>query len=1188
MVRLRHDRPSPFPIVGVGASAGGLQAFERLLRHLPMDTGMAFLLVQHLDPKHESRLAELLARATSMPVAEVRDGMRVRPNRVYVIPPDSDMHLRAGTLRLQPRKDAAAQHRPIDVLFRSLANVQKNKAVGIILSGAASDGTAGVKAIKGEGGITFAQDPGSAEYFGMPQSAIATGEVDFVLPPEEIAMRLARLGGHPYVSLEAADPGDPALRRGRGEPIERLFQLLEKSFGVDFSAYKPATINRRIRRRMALHGIHKLEEYLRYVTDKPDELQDLYRDMFIGVTSFFREPETFEALKRLVFPRIARKVEGPIRVWVPGCSTGEEVYSLAIALVEYLKHRAGTVPIQIFGTDINEEAIRKARRRRYQDDIAADVGRGRLLRFFRKTDDGYEVSKLIRDLVGFAKHDVARDPPFSRLDLISCRNVLIYLDTPLQRRLVPLFHYALKPAGFLLLGTAETIGGFSDAFALVDRQHKIYSRAPGLVRPSFDFAASPPVPLRPAEAAPAPQPRRGDLDLQKEAADLVILNEYAPAAVLVNEEQEILSFRGHTGPYLEPAPGTASLNLLKMVRQGLLVGLRAAFRAARKKNTPARADGLRVESDGRERVVNLHVVPVRAPGSRQRTFLVLFEDVARRVSEEPLPAGEPARGHRAAAAREQRQRVVQLKLELSATKAYLQSVIESHEASNEELRSLNEELLSTNEEFQSTTEELETANEELQSANEELNTLNEELQHGNAELAEAQSDILNLLSSMELSVIMLDRELRIRRLTPTAQKEWHLRPGDVGRPLTETRLAAEIPVLEQLILDAMAATGPQALEVQDSRGRWRALKVHPYVIDGKSAGAVVALPDIHDLKLAEAKFRALVESAPDATVIVDADGRIDLVNAQAEKMFGCRSDELIGQAVETLVPPRLRERHLEHRLRYVREPRSRRMGRIELVAWRRDGGEFPVEISLSPIETTQGLLVSTTLRDISERRQLEAQARRAAVLEERGRIAREVHDTLTQGLTAIALQLDGVEDVLGTDAEQARRHVVRARDLARQNLDEARRALHALRPQLLDQADLPDALRRMASGLAAGTSRELEVSVQGEQRPLPADVEDGLLRIAQEALTNAVKHTEASHVRAELRFTRGAVRLEIADQGPGFDPRAADSGPGLGLAIMKERAERLGGTLRVKSEPGKGTRVVARVSAPAVDRDGRS
>src|SRR6266567_1699490 len=1161
-----------FPIVGVGASAGGLEAVERLLRQLPEDTGMAFVIVQHLDPTHESRLTEILSRATSMPVAEAQHGARVDPNHVYIIPPNKGMTIRERVLHLGSREDPAGKYLPVDSFFRSLATELKNKAIGVILSGTASDGAMGVTAIKGQGGITFAQDSATAKYYGMPQSAIASGNVDFVLPPEDIARYLTKIGRHPYIKLpDVEEIEEPLVSPEKDGELGQLFHLLKKTFGVDFSGYKFSTINRRIRRRMALRSIDQLKRYLQFIRGKPEELKALYQDMFVGVTEFFREPGTFQALEKAVYPRLLknRKSDAPIRIWVPGCSTGEEVYSIAMSLLDYLGNRANSYRIQIFGTDINEEAIKKARLGKYVRDIAPDVGRARLGRYFVKTDEGYQISKAVRELCVFAKHDAGSDPPFSRLDLLSCRNLLIYLGPALQRRLISLFHYTLNASGYLVLGTAETISDFSELFAPVDRKHKIYAKKSTVMRPRFEFAPGavrePVLPEMPARGLPT----RSEFEQQKEAADLLILNQYAPSAVLVNENFEILHFRGHTGPYLEPSPGVASLNLLKMAREGLLMSLRSSLEIARKKNVVARKESVRVEANGTPRFVNLHVAPVKVPGSRQRTLLVVFEDV---TPPERAKAGAHAR--KQGPASDSSEQISSLKHELATTKAYLQSVIEGQEASNEELRSLNEEILS---------------------ANEELTTLNEELQHRNQEISLANNDILNLLSSMNLSVIILDCDSRIRRLTPIAQKLLNLIPADIGRPLTDIRLGLDVLNLDQMITEVMETIRPKQLEIQDREGRWYSLQVRPYITaESKIDGAVVVLLDIHDLRQrtaelgrsndrmqeelllrrqAEDKFRILFESAPEAILIADANGKIALVNAKTEQLFGYRREELIGNLVDVLVPERFREPHSSYRAGYSAQPVARPMGKgRELAGRRKDGSEFPVEISLNPIQTREGLLMSSSITDISERLRVAQQAQQGAVLEERNRLARDVHDTLAQGLIGILLQLDAAEDAIDKRPEELRERLASASRLARANLEDARRSVLALRPEDQEPANLIHSLEHFVQSVRTARREKIEFSVQGAPRRLTSEAEENLLRMAQEGLNNAIKHSGATKIRVELIFAPSEVRLRVVDNGKGFSLESPGNG-GFGMTSLRERATQIGAQLEIKSSAGKGTRI---------------
>ena len=620
-----------FPIVGVGASAGGLEAFTHLLENLPLDTGMGFVLVQHMAPRAHSMLPEILAKTTRMPVTEVQDGMRVQPNRIYVTPPGISMTLEDGALHLATPTEPRGTHRPIDMFLRSLAQDQGSRAIGVILSGTASDGVLGLQAIKAEGGVTFAQDVKTAKYPGMPESAIAAGVVDFVLSPDKIARQLARLAHHPLVTaprpaVEAEVPPEEE------SAFNQILLLLKGATGLDFTHYKHSTIKRRINRRMMLQQMEKLKDYIRLLRENAEEVKNLYEDILINVTSFFREPEAFEALQTMVFPEIMRNraEDEPIRIWVPGCATGEEAYSLAISLVEFLGDMASNVQIQIFATDIEDGVIDKARLGIYPEAITDDVSADRLRRFFVKVPGGYQVSKTIRSMCVFAKQNLIKDPPFSRLDLISCRNVLIYFGPVLQKKVIPVFHFALKSSGFLMLGKSEALSAFPELFTLVDKKLKIFLKkamlAPDLVLPALTAEITPVAGPFGRLAIPTPEEIVTPAELQQEA-DRTILARFAPAGVVIDDNLNIIQFRGHTGTFLEPAPGEASLNLIKMAREGLRVELRAAVYSALKNNAPVRKEGLRLRHNGALKVVNLEVFPLRPMTVLERYFLVVFEDV---------------------------------------------------------------------------------------------------------------------------------------------------------------------------------------------------------------------------------------------------------------------------------------------------------------------------------------------------------------------------------------------------------------------------------------------------------------------------------------------------------------------------------------------------------------------------------
>ena len=852
-----------FPIVGVGASAGGLDAFRQLLGALPIDTGMAYVLVQHLDPVHESILAELLAKGSRMPVSEVREDTAVEPNHVYVTPGQQDVGIEGDMLRLVPRITTGGRHLPIDSFLRTLAEAQGSKGIGVILSGTGSDGTLGAKAIKAEGGIAFAQDPASAAYDGMPRSAIASGCVDFVLSPESIARELARLSRHPYVIAprdeERGDERPPSAPKGK-DGLQRILTLLRTATGADFSAYKPPTIRRRIARRMALAHVETLEAYARHLEGRAEEVLALYQDCLITVTSFFRDPDTYQVLCQEILPRLVkdRPPGAPVRVWVPGCATGEEVYSIVICLLEVTGERE-TPSFQVFGTDLSESALEKARTGRYLPDIAHDVSPQRLQRFFTEVDGGYRVVKTIRDMCVFARHDVTRDPPFSRVDLISCRNTLIYLEPQLQQRVMALFHYALLTPGFLLLGASETTGASQDLFAPVDRKHRIYSRRPtatpavfGFGRPSGGRRAGPGV--GPVAAKPGL-----DDELPREA-DRILLARYAPAGVIVDEKDDIVEFRGQTGPYLEHTHGRASLNLFKMARKGLLLEIRRAIQEARKKDAPVRTEDVSLRHRGQVRRLDLEVIPLGASSEKERSLLVLFEarpearsPSGRRAGRRPRVDGAEAREN------------AKLRRELTEATRYLQAVTQQHEAANEELQASNEEVLSANEELQSINEELETAKEELQASNEELATLNQELQGRNLQLGRALEYADGIVETVRNPLLILDAGLRVERANRTFYDYFRVAPEEtVGRLVYELGDGQwDIPVLRQALDEVVlkdARLEDVEVEHEFPRVGRRTLVVNARVLhrEGGKESVLLAFEDRTEARSTEREREALL------------------------------------------------------------------------------------------------------------------------------------------------------------------------------------------------------------------------------------------------------------------------------------------------------------------------------------------
>jgi two-component system CheB/CheR fusion protein len=756
----------------------------------------------------------------------------------------------------------------------------------------------------------------------MPQSAITQGGIDFILPPLGVAQELARIAQHPYVISSPLpqveeSPADTSLtgQSTSQDDLSQVLRLLRGAMGVDFTAYKQSTIRRRITRRMTLRKMDSLAEYAPYLTGHPQELDTLYHDLLIKVTGFFRDPETFEALKSIVFPDILydRAANQPIRIWVPGCATGEECYSIAICLLEFLGDKAANVPLQIFGTDIDETALTRARTGRYIENIALDVSPERLRRFFTKVDHSYRITPIIRDQCTFARHDVCRDPPFSNLDLVSCRNVLIYLEPVKQKQIIPLFHYALKPNGFLALGVAESIGTFSNLFSQVDKRQKIFAKKMTAGRLTLEF----PLAYREAEHEEAVFPHRNlrgpllkALDIYQEA-DRVVLNHYAPAGVLINEQMDILQFRGDTSHFLRPAPGRASLNLLQMVREGLLMDLRSAISHSQKTGEVVNREGVQVRFDNQSLQVTVRVIPLTLPSPLPHHYVILFEE-----NRSPTDHAVRQRKRRGQSAMQvaERQLSSQLAQELESTKQYLQSIIERYEAANEGLKSANEEILSSNEELQSTNEELETAQEELQSTNEELSTVNDELRQRNQELGEANNDLNNLLGSANLPIIVLSSDLRIRRFTVSAEAVLNVIPTDIGRPIGHLNLNIPIPDLEALILEAIDSVSIKEREVQDRAGHWYCLRVRPYrTSDNRIDGAILLLIDIDSFKdvdrlsslLAEVDAarhfaEGVVQTAPWPLLILDRQLRVIRGNPAFYEFFQTTPEETDQQCIYAL------------------------------------------------------------------------------------------------------------------------------------------------------------------------------------------------------------------------------------------------------------------------------------------------
>lgn len=900
-----------FPVVGIGASAGGLEAVRALLGAIPANPGVAFVLIQHLDPHHVSALAEILSKTTSLVVEDAVDQLPVERDHVYVITPATEMVIEGGRLRTMPRPATRRPPMAIDTFLISLALERGSRAIGVILSGTGSDGTKGLQAIKSEGGITFAQDA-TAAYDPMPRSAIAAGCVDFVLSPEKIAAELlrscARMWSIPIV-LEGTHVTEPVQVAVPESPTEdqdflKILKRVSQASGVDFTNYKYPTLRRRIERRMVLCRKESLSAYLELVQDDAAELEALRHEILIQVTSFFRDPEMFDELKASVLPQLVndRPVNSPLRIWIPGCSSGEEVYSLVICILEFLEASGLSIDIKAFATDISERAVDKARVGIYPASISVDVAPERLARFFRPSDGGYQINKVVRDACVFARQDVTRDPPFSQLDLISCRNVLIYLGSALQARVFPVFHYALKPEGFLILGNSESVGPFTDLFLPFDKRRHFFRRSSVATRLTSSFATGSYVDPRGVPFDGTSDVVARMYDVQHEA-DRLVLARYAPCGVVINDALEVIQFRGHTGRFLEPAPGIPTNDFLQMVRDGLLPGLRLAIDAAKSSGLPSRQENIRFTTPGGESLIHAQVIPFAIPTVDRKYFVILFEEVG--------PATEPTA--RVATVSpvdesEHEQEMTRLLQELGATKAYLQSVIEAKNFANEELKAANEEIVSSNEELQSTNEELETAKEELQATNEELGTVNSELLSRIQTSTQLNDDLTNLIDSINIPIVIVGLDQRVRRFAPHVANVFNLIPGDIGRLITDLTLRINVPELKSLIEGVIKTLAVQEMEVTDQDGHWYQLSIRPYrTIDNRIDGAVIALFDVNAIKLRENLIiaardfsRKIIDTLHESLLLLDERLRVVKANPAFYETFRTSPSETEGQLIYSL------------------------------------------------------------------------------------------------------------------------------------------------------------------------------------------------------------------------------------------------------------------------------------------------
>src|SRR5215203_297031 len=890
-----------FPIVAIGASAGGIEAVIELLKNLPDNTGMSFIYIQHLDPKFDSKLDEILGRATKMPVLEAREKMRIKPDHLYLIPPNREMTMLDGSLRLSLRPARPSTHLPINNFFNSLAENYKETSIGILLSGNGSDGTLGLKAIKTAGGITFAQDS-SAKFGAMPKNAVSEEAVDLVLSPKRMAEELTKLASQQGVYYSMLHKLEEEQISDFDEKLQTILKLVHRLTGVDFSHYKISTIKRRIVRRMILHKQETLAQYSEYLKHHTTEIQQLYADLLINVTSFFRDEDSFDYIKKMVLPKIikAKSPSEPLRIWVPACSTGQEAYSLAILLMEVLGEKAATTTVQIFATDLSEVAINKARLGIYTKDELADVSPRRLQRFFTKIDGSSRIIKGIRDICIFATHNILKDPPFSRLDLVSCCNLMIYLETNLQKKLLNTFHYSLNNNGYLHLGKSETIGTSTSLFSQVEKKFKVYAKKKdSAAKAMFEMSFRSPemVPVEKSNVrTPTANLKSEEVDIDK-AVEQVLLKKYTPACVVVNQDLDIIQFRGSTGLFLEPAPGKASLNLLKMARPGLGFELRTVVHKAGKAGVAEQKSWIETAQDNRSRKISIEAVPIKTDET-DNYFLVVFD-------EEYVPIQEASAG---SVARDKR--VKQLEAELSALREDMRSIVEAQEAANEELQSVNEEIVSSNEELQSINEELETSKEELESSNEELITINQELQMRNEQLAEIQDYSEAMFTTIRESLLILDKNLRIKNANSCFYKTF-----EVTEEETEGKLLYDvgnkqwnIPKLKELLEEVI----PRNSQVQDFE------VVHTFQHIGEKIMLVnarrlirrvlgehlilLAIEDITHYRQAqriieqkEEWFESMANNSPMMIWVTGVDKKLEFVNSSWLQHRSMKLEEAIGE-----------------------------------------------------------------------------------------------------------------------------------------------------------------------------------------------------------------------------------------------------------------------------------------------------
>ena len=1209
------ESDEPVLVAALGASAGGLEALQEFLDHMPPDTGVAFLVVQHLDPSRESIGPELLGRHTEMPVSQAEEGDRLRPDHVYVTPPDAWISMESGRLHLEHREDDGTPT-VVDRLFRSLAEDQGSRAVAILLSGAGSDGAAGIGRVREAGGLTMVQDPATARFDSMPRHGISAGRVSDVLPPPKLATRLAEYAER----MDRAGAGSGLGEYEEPEVVfERVTDLLEREKGHDFSRYKPPTLLRRLDRRIQMYRCDGVEAYFGLLRDDAEEVQALYEDALIGVTGFFRDPDTFRLVEEEVIPRIlsARESGEELRVWTAGCGTGQEAYSLAILLDRATEDLSRRPPMKIFATDVNEDALAVARRGSYPHGIAEEVPGPLLDRYFRHEQNALQVIDEIREMCIFAPHDLLADPPFSDLDLLSCRNLLIYLKQDEQDRLMAYFHYALRPGGFLFLGASESAAAHESLFREIEKGHRIYQqretagevpmRFPDRGGRGFGGMESP---ARGSLAGPGER-TSGYEGGYVESLERMLLAEFTPPCVIVDDRGEIVYYHGRTGAYLEPAPGRPRDDLVEMARPGLRHHVRSALAEAARSDRPdepVRRTGVVVDAADGWTEIDVTVRRVGRGGDEEDVYLVVFEEPTARapVDEETLPDA-PARVDLEEADRD---RIVrELEAELADTRDQLQATIRELESANEELRVANEELITMNEELQSSNEELQTAQEETQSINEELQTVNTELTQKIEQLKEAHSVLDNLFRSTEIATIFLDEDLRFKRFTPPATDLFRLREGDLGRPLEDItsriegdgdRLRSEASrVLETLDSVEREIRVPPEEEGED--GAWYSMRIFPYrTVDDVIDGVVLTFVDITDirrLELERGRLGAIVEGMHDAVVGHDTDGRITSWNEGAERLLGWDREEVLGRDVHLIVPD---DREAEFASSVERVLEGAWSAPEDTTRSTRDGGQVYVSVNFSPIRDGEGnvIEISQTARDITDR--VEAERALGAAEQRRNEfltmLGHELRNPLTTIRTSVELlkggqgrgEAPGDVDPVGV----LDRQVDYLADLVDDLSDMARMSTGEFDLRL-DRLDLSALVRECVEdyrAAATATGVELEADVPGQPVVLTGD-RTRIAQVTGNLIRNACMYTpDGGRVDVGLDVQDDEAVVSVEDEGVGLTDEdlervfdmfqrgegsssgsPEDGGLGLGLPVARRIVELHGGTLSATSEgPGQG------------------